>query len=266
MTGEDSMSYEYILVERDGDIGIVTLNRPERMNAMTYQMSQEYSDAVAELNDDASIGAIVITGRGRSFCAGVDISRFEDNVRERDGQTVTRPAPRINWVQYVRDAKPIVVAINGPCIGAGLTRTLPCDVRIASERATFSMRFVRVGIVPELASTQLLSQIVGLHNAIDLSLSGRTIDAAEAARIGLVLRTVAHDELMPAAVALAREYAQIGPECLLETKRLIYANCVEQDIPTVQKREGEALARRRGSEEQREAVTAFREKREPRFR
>lgn len=260
------MSYEFILVERQGDIGIVTLNRPERMNAMTYEMSQEYNDAVAELNDDPSIGAIVITGAGRAFCAGVDISRFEDNVREKDGETVVRPQPRFNWVEYVRQAKPIVVAINGACIGAGLTRVLACDARIASEKATFSMRFVRVGIVPELGSTQLLAQVVGLQNAVDLSLSGRTIDAYEAERIGLVLKTVPHDELMPSALALAREYASIGPECLLETKRLIYANCVEQDISLVMKREGEALARRRGSAEQREAVLAFREKREPKFR
>lgn len=260
------MSYEFIIVERDGDIGVVTLNRPERMNALTYQMSQEYSDAIVELNEDSSVGAIVVTARGRSFCAGVDISRFEDNVRERAGETVTRPTPRVNWVRYVRDAKPIVVAVNGACIGAGLTRTLPCDVRIASDRAIFSMRFVRVGLVPELGSTQLLAQIVGLQNAIDLSLSGRTIDAQEAARIGLVLKTVPHDDLMPAAMALAREYAQIGPDCLFETKRLIYANCVEQDIPTVQRREHEATLRRRGTAEQREAVTAFREKREPKFR
>lgn len=126
------MSYEFILLQRQGDVGIVTLNRPERMNAMTYEMSQEYSDAVAELNDDPSIGSIVITGAGRSFCAGVDISRFEDNVREKDGEKVVRPQPRFNWVEYVRQAKPIVVAINGACIGAGLTRVLPCDVRIAS--------------------------------------------------------------------------------------------------------------------------------------
>lgn len=260
------MAYEFILVERYGDVGVVTLNRPERMNAMTYQMSQEYSDAVAELNEDPSIGAIVVTGAGRSFCAGVDISRFEDNIRERDGEAVERPKPRFNWVEYARAAKPIVVAVNGPCIGAGLTRVLPCDVRIASERATFSIRFVRVGIVPELGSTQMLSQIVGLQHALDLSLSGRTIDAREAERIGLVLKTVPHDELMATAMSLAREYAQIGPECLRETKQLIYANCVEQDIATVMRREGEALARRRGSEEQREAVTAFREKREPKFR
>lgn len=260
------MSYEFILVERDGDVGTVTLNRPERMNALTYEMSQEYSDAVAELNDDPAIGAIVITGAGRAFCSGVDVSRFEDSIRERDGQPVARPAPRFNWVEYVRQAKPTVVAVNGPCIGAGLTRVLPCDARLASEKATFSMRFVRVGIVPELASTHLLPQIVGLQNAVDLSLSGRTIDAHEAARIGLVLRAVPHDDLMPAALALAREYAQIGPECLRETKQLIYANVAEADVAMVMRREGEALVRRRGSAEQREAVLAFREKREPRFR
>ncbi|MBK7724528.1 MAG: enoyl-CoA hydratase/isomerase family protein [Dehalococcoidia bacterium] len=260
------MNYEFIEIERDGDVGILRLNRPERMNAMTNEMSAEYSEAFAELNEDSAIGAILITGKGRAFCAGVDISRFEDSIRERDGEKIERPKFRFNWVEYARAAKPSVVAVNGACIGAGLTRVLPCDVRIASERATFSMRFVRVGIVPELASTHLLPQIVGLQAASDLALSGRTIDAHEAERIGLVLRTVSHDDLMPAAVALARDYAQIGPECLRETKALLHANTVEPDIRRVMQREGEALARRRGSAEQREAVTAFREKREPRFR
>lgn len=260
------MTYEFIEIERAGDVGILRLNRPERMNAMTNHMSVEYNEAFAELNEDNAVGAILITGNGRAFCAGVDISRFEDNIRERDGEKIERPAFRFNWVEYARAAKPSVVAVNGACIGAGLTRTLPCDVRIASERATFSMRFVRVGIVPELASTHLLPQIVGLQAASDLALSGRTIDAHEAERIGLVLRTVPHEDLMPAALALARDYAQIGPECLRETKALLHANTVEPDIRAVMKREGEALARRRGSAEQREAVTAFREKREPKFR
>jgi 2-(1,2-epoxy-1,2-dihydrophenyl)acetyl-CoA isomerase len=260
------MAYEFIEIERDGDVGILKLNRPERLNAMTNQMSVEYSEAFAELNEDGAVGAILITGNGRAFCAGVDISRFEDSIRERDGETIERPKFRFNWVEYALAAKPSVVAVNGACIGAGLTRVLPCDVRIASERATFSIRFVRVGIVPELASTHLLPQIVGLQAASDLALSGRTIDAREAERIGLVLRTVAHDDLMPAALALARDYAQIGPECLRETKALLHANAVEQDIRLVMQREGEALARRRGSAEQREAVAAFREKREPRFR
>ncbi|MGE5596197.1 MAG: enoyl-CoA hydratase/isomerase family protein [Hyphomicrobiales bacterium] len=260
------MAYEKIEIQRDGDVGIVILNRPERMNALDNRMSEEFNEAVAELNDDSSVGSIVITGAGRAFCAGADVSRFEDAIRERDGATIERPKWRFNWVEYVRQAKPIVCAINGACIGAGLTRTLPCDVRIASDRAIFSMRFVRVGIVPELGSTQLLAQIVGLQVAADLILSGRTIGAAEAARIGLVLRTVPHDQLMLEAIALAREYAEIGPECLLEAKRLLYANCVEQDIAKVMAREGEALARRRGSAEQREAVAAFREKRQPKFR
>lgn len=260
------MAYELIELERDGDVGILRLNRPERLNAMTNQMSEEYNEAFAELNEDASVGAILIAANGRAFCAGVDISRFEDNIRERDGATIERPRFRFNWVEYVREAKPSVVAVNGACIGAGLTRILACDVRIASDRAVFSMRFVRVGIVPELASTHLLPQIVGLQAATDLSLSGRTIDAAEAQRIGLVLRTVQHDDLMPAALALAHDYAQIGPECLRETKALLHANAVEQDIKLVMERERQALARRRGSAEQREAVAAFRDKREPHFR
>lgn len=260
------MTYQFVLAERRGDIGIVTLNRPERMNAINNEMSVEIGEAVEELNRDEAVAAIVLTGAGRAFCSGADVSRFEDAIRASEGQEVARPRRPFTWIEQVRSGKPVVVAINGACIGAGLTRTLPCDVRIASERATFSMRFVKVGIVPEIGSTQILPQIVGLQMAADLMLSGRTFGAEEALRMGLVLKVVPHESLLDEALALANSYAENGPVCLVETKKLLYENYVEQDITLVSRREGEAIARRSGSPEQREAVAAFREKRAPDFR
>lgn len=260
------MGYQTVIVERRGDTGIVTLNRPEKMNAIDNVMAVEIGESVEELNQDPEVGAIVLTGAGRAFCAGADFSRFEDAIRASEGQRVEAPRPRRNWIEQVRDSKPVICAINGAAIGAGLTRTLPCDVRIASRNATFSMRFVRVGIVPEIASTQILPQIVGLQVAADLMLSGRTIDAEEAQRIGLVLEVVEPEELLPRATALANEYSEIGPGALRATKRLLYTNYVEQDIRVVAQREGEEIRARSGSAEQREAVAAFRQKRKPDFR
>lgn len=260
------MDYQTVLVERRQDIGIVTLNRPERLNAIDNTMSVEIGEAVAELNDDRDVGAIILTGAGRAFCSGADFTRFEDAIRASEGQQVEQPRRRFNWIEQVRASKPVVCAINGACIGAGLTRVLPCDVRIASERATFSMRFVKVGLVQEIGSSQILPQIVGLQHAADLILSGRTFPAGEALAMGLVLKVAPHEELMDQAVALASTYAENGKATVLDAKQLLYANYVEADMGLVQRREGEALQRRRGSPEQREAVAAFREKRQPNFR
>lgn len=261
------MNYETLLIEHEGDVGILKLNRPEKMNAISNTMAYEIGEAMDELNNDKEVGAIVMTGNGRAFCSGADVSRFEDSIDARDGKQVQAPRrPRFNWIKQVRSGKPVVCAINGACIGAGMTRTLPCDIRIASDKAVFSMRFVRVGIAPEIASTQILPQLIGLQQAADLMMSGRNIDGKEAERLGIVMKTVPHDELMPTAIALAAEYAEIGPTMLRETKGLLYANCVEQDIDLVTRREGEAIARCTGTPEQREAITAFREKRKPDFK
>jgi 2-(1,2-epoxy-1,2-dihydrophenyl)acetyl-CoA isomerase len=261
------MRYEFVLVDRQEDVGVITLNRPEKLNAINHQMSAEIGEALDELNQDPAIGAVILTGAGRAFCSGADVSRFEDAIRVADGlEPLDRPRRRFNWIEQVRASKPIVCAVNGACIGAGMTRTLPCDVRIASTNALFSMRFVRVGLIPEIASTQILPQIVGLQVAADLMFSARNIDGDEAHRIGLVLKVVEPDELLPTALSLAREYAENPPNAVLETKKALYANYVEQDITLVSRREGEGLGRQRGSAEQREAVAAFREKRRPDFR
>ncbi len=265
------MTYGTVIVERRDDVGIVTLNRPDKLNAISNRMAWEIGAAVEELDDDPDVCAIVIAGAGRAFCAGADFTRFEA-AAEAQGWT-TQPTGkaspqrrRRDWIEQVRSSKPIVCAIHGFCLGAGMTRTLPCDARIAATNALFSMRFLKIGIVPEIASTQILAQLVGLSKATDLILSARDVTAAEALVMGIVLKVVEPDVLLDEAIALARTYGCNPPDALVETKKLLYANYVEADIALVARREVEALDRRFGTPENLEAIAAFREKRRPDFR
>jgi enoyl-CoA hydratase/carnithine racemase len=256
------MEYSTVLYEiRDG-LAVITLNRPDRMNAINHQMMYDLVEAMLEANQDPNVGAIVWTGAGRAFCAGADIARFEAG----PGEGRTTPMPRAEWVSLVLSSKPIVCAVNGPSIGAGLTRTLACDARVASTSATFSMRFIRLGLVPELGSTYFLPQIVGLQAAAEMSLSGRTIEAAEALALGLVYKVVEPEDLLPTALTMACSFADNPPGALLAVKRLLRENAVEKDIHTAMLREGEAFRRCQMTAEHREAVAAFREKRRPDFR
>jgi 2-(1,2-epoxy-1,2-dihydrophenyl)acetyl-CoA isomerase len=232
-------------------------------------MRADWPAALDELNGDPEVGAIVMTGAGRAFSAGADVARFEAARDARDRGEATLPReqrPLPDWISHVRASKPIVVAVNGAAIGAGLTRILPCDVRIASEQARFSMRFVKVGLTPEIGSTQILPQVVGLQHALDLILSGRTIDARTALAIGLVLKVVEPERLLDEAIALAAEYAESGPQALRASKDLVYRWYVEQDMAKVVADEGKVIAGLLGGPENREAIMAFREKRAPDFR
>lgn len=256
------MIYESILVETRGRVGIVTLNRPEKRNALGRKMGDEIHDVVSAFNEDAGIGAIVITGADPAFCGGADVGDWK---RDLDNDTRESAGGGTNWVDFFSASKPIVCAVNGPSIGAGLTITLSCDVRIASDRARFSMRFVRIGLIPELASTKLLPLIVGFSRALELMLTGKTIDAQEAERIGLVSRVVPHDRLMDEAVALASDIAFNPTESLFAIKKLTWANLLETDIHKVMTSEGQELMAAALRPSFREAVNAFLEKRQPNF-
>lgn len=263
------MGYEFILTEQRGRVGIITLNRPERLNAFNYQMLGEWTDQVEKWNADPGVGAIVFTGAGRAFCAGADMGGWSQEIQQREaGQTTEReqrPREAESWTEVAMRSKPIICAINGPAIGVGLTMTLPCDIRIASDQARLSMRFVRVGVIPELASTHILSHIVGISHALELMLSGRIIDAAEAGRIGLVNRVVPHDQLLERAVETAAEIAFNPTESLFAIKGLAWRNLTEGDVREVMKRENAEFAAAQNRPAWKEAVTAFREKREPDF-
>ena len=260
------MAYEYITVEQRGRVGIVTFNKPDRLNVFSDAMFADVRRAVEEFNQDPGVGAVVLTGSGRAFCAGADIRGWDRAIERREGgqQEERRREPE-NWVHLIQRSKPIVCAINGLSIGVGLTMTLPCDVRVASDQARLSMRFVRIGVLPELASTRLLVHIVGLTQALELMLSGRIIPAEEAGRIGLVSRVVPHDRLMDAAVGTASEIAFNPAESLAAIKRLVWENLTETELAEVWKREDREFAAAMERPAFKEAVKAFLEKREPQF-
>jgi len=260
------MPYEYIVAEQRGRVGIVTFNKPDRLNVFGDAMFGEVRQAIETFNNDPGVGAVVLTGSGRAFCAGADIRRWDENIQAQErGEQRQRQREDENWVHFIQRSKPIVCAINGLSIGVGLTMTLPCDVRIASDQARLSMRFVRVGVLPELASTRLLGHIVGLTHALELMLSGRIIDAPEAVRIGLVNRVVPHDELLDHAVETAAEIAFNPSESLAAIKSMAWAHLAETSLGEVLKREDVEFAAALERPSFKEAVRAFLEKRQPQF-
>jgi len=258
------MSYETILVENRDGVAEITLNRPERLNAWTYRMGAELSSAVAAANADDDIVAIVVTGAGRGFCAGADIGDVFK--AQAEGENVRGDGNPRDWVSEVRAAKPMVAAINGAAIGVGLTQVLPMDYLIASEDAKLSVRFVKMGLVPELASSHFLALRMGFGHASELMLSGRTVSGTEAAALGLVDRVTTAAELLPTARAVARGMGENPQASLKAIKELITKNASEGDLSAVQQREMAALSVAYKSPEHKEAIAAFLEKREPDFR
>ncbi len=256
------MAYETVLVERRGAVGIVTLNRPDKLNAINLQVSHDIRDSVAEMNADDAIGAIVLTGAGRAFSAGGDIGRIEAMKAEAPEQP---SLPNLYWLEQARASKPIVVAVNGLCLGAAFGRTLCCDVRIASTKAVFSTRFVKLGLGPEMAMTHILPNLIGIQAASDMLLSARMFDAADALRLGIVLKVVEPEALIDEAVALATEYAANPHGSVSACKALIHLNAGEREMTMVLRREGDAQQALANTPEMLEAMAALKEKREPDF-
>ena len=258
--------YDTILTSLRDGVMTITMNRPERLNAWTYQMGAELQRAIERGNDDANVDVFVLTGAGRGFCAGADIKDlFKNQADARDDGSNERPAR--DWVGLVREAKPIIAAVNGAAVGVGLTQILPCDYIMASPDAKFSARFVKMGVVPELASSYYLVARAGFGLANRMMLTGETLDAAEAQRIGLVDELVAEaDGLLPRAIELAKQIGENPPGALGSVKALVTANMAEPDVKEVQRREMAALAEAYKSPEHHEAIAAFIEKRPPNFK
>ena len=257
------MAYEQILTETHGRVGVIRLNRPEKLNAWTDVMSGEMTQQIEAWNADDGIGAIVIAGEGRAFCAGADLQGF--NQRLADDPDAQGGGRGVNWTQLIRESKPVIVAIHGYAVGVGLTLALPADVRYAAEDTKLSIRFVKVGLVPELGSTRLLAQLVGLGHATDICLSGRMVPADEAYRIGLVSAVVPKEDLFATALAKAEEYANNPTPVVRKIKTLLNDNVTEPDLLRVMEREGARDRESRRLPSHSEAVTAFLEKREPVF-
>lgn len=261
---------ETVLMSRDGGVCEITFNRPHQLNAMTWQLLDEWSAALDEADRDPDVRAIVLTGAGRAFSAGFDWNEDYSAVYgphlERNVRTTPFARGGANLLRIWETNKPVVAAVNGPAVGGGLATACVCDFRVASDRASFSSIFVKRAIPPDGGLTFLLPRIVGLTHAFDLMATGRTIEAEEAARIGLVNRVVPHDELMKTAREVAAELAT-GPSLAIEyTKKLIHRNLEVTDL--VAAMGFEALGQRvcMESDDAQEGARAFLEKRQPSFR
>ena len=262
------MPYEHILYEPKGAVALLTLNRPERLNAWTQRMEDEFIDAINAAAADASIGCVVVTGAGRGFCAGADISGWDRGIKDPNAKRPSKMlaeggSPEVP-IALTR-GKPVIAAVNGVSVGVGLTMTLSCDIRIASSAARFSARFVRVGLTPECGSSRYLPLVAGLPNALYLTLTGRIIDADEALQRRLIDRIVEPDQLMPEAMKLAGEIASNPRDAVWAAKRLLHMNATETDMRRVVTAECYSIRERQTEPDHKEAVTAFMQKRDPIF-
>ncbi|MGR8922039.1 MAG: enoyl-CoA hydratase/isomerase family protein [Gammaproteobacteria bacterium] len=259
------MSERTVLTAIDDHVLTITLNRPERLNAWTYQMAAELRGAIQDGNDNPAVEAMVLTGAGRGFCAGADVEAVFQAQRQ-DDPPFRDAAATGDWVRLVRASKPLVAAINGAAIGVGLSQLMPFDRLVASTAARLSFRFVRMGVTPELASSHFLPARVGFGVASDLMLTGRTVDAAEALALGLVDEVTEPAALIETAREAARAMGANPRSAVAETKALLTSNLAEASLDAVQARENAALARSYATPEHHEAIAAFLEKRAPDYR
>ena len=257
------MSQQMILTERRGRVGIVTMNRPETLNAMHPVMLSELYAQVQAWSQDKAGGAIVVTGAGKGFCAGADVSGWARNSGPGSGER--SDVSYEDWIKVASESKPIIAAINGAAVGWGLTMSLICDVRVASDRARLSARFLRAGVTPELGSSVMLPKIVGWGHAMEMTLSARLYSAEESLKIGLVTHVYPHEQLIDEAVKLAEEIAFNPSEGLASVKRLLWATV--HDPAFLQARERETFEFQAAMQRPtfKEANQAFIEKRQPDF-
>lgn len=221
------MDYEHILFETADGIATITLNRPDVLNAYQPQMGDELVRAFDQVRADEALRVVILTGAGRAFCAGVDLKFMKEHAaRIAQGEDLV-PLGEEHFIRgFAQDLasfpKPVIVAINGPAIGVGVTMSLPCDIRLAAEGATLSVPFTKLGMLPGLGSTHLLPKIVGLGKALELILTARVIEAGEAAEIGLVNRVVPAEGLMAEARKMAALAAECDPDALAAAKRALH--------------------------------------------
>lgn len=259
--------YQAIVYAVDGPTAILRLNRPDRLNAIGGPMREEIWSVLEMVRRTADIRVLVITGEGRGFCAGGDIENLKRLRESRDEHGFRAILSRGRGIaQFIRALpKPVIAAVNGPCAGAGFSLALSCDIRIASDRASFGPTFARIGLHPDWGGSWTLPRLVGTAQACELVFKGTMVSADEAKRIGLANRVVPHDRLMPDVLEMASQMAQNSPGVLRLAKESIYRS-LTADFDAAVQRETDAQMECFNSEDFLEGVTAFLEKRPPQFR
>jgi len=262
------MTYECLIHEVKDGIATLTLNRPERLNALGGTLRDDLHDAITRSAADPDVRVLIITGAGKGFCAGGDVKAMneaKEGRRERPFMEKIAPG-RDRTLLAMRDApQPIIAAVNGAAAGAGMNLALGCDIRLASTAAKFSQAFVKRGLHPDWGGTYFLPRVVGMAKACELIFTGAVIDAAEALRLGIVSQVLPPEELLPAAQALARAIADGPPIAIRLAKRGLYRNA-ESDLRTALEYETFAQNNCFETEDATEGIKAFVEKRPPRFK
>lgn len=263
-----------LLYAVEDGIATITLNRPEKMNAFTPQMRDEMIQAFDRTDADDSVRAVIVTGAGRAFCAGADLSkggatfdyasRKETTREENKVGDVYRDGGGMTTLRIFRSLKPVICAVNGAAVGIGVTMQLPMDIRLASTDARFGFVFARRGIVPEAASSWFLSRLVGMQTALEWCYTGRVFSAQEALERGLVRSLHAPDELLPAARAIAREIADnTAPVSVALTRQMLWRMAGASDPMHAHRIDSRAIQARGRAADAKEGVSSFLEKRKP---
>jgi 2-(1,2-epoxy-1,2-dihydrophenyl)acetyl-CoA isomerase len=261
------MTYECLLYDVKDRIATLTLNRPERLNALGGSLRDDLLDAVLKAGADDEVRVIVITGAGRGFCSGGDVKAMSEREKSGDGGNIREKylPIRDRIVLALRECpKPIIAAVNGAAAGAGMSLAMACDMRIASSAAKFSQAFVKRGLHPDWGGSWFLPRIVGTAKACELILTGDNIDAQTALDLGILNSVVAPEALMDEAYKLAKKIADGPPIAIQLAKRAIYHN---EDVDLKAGLEFESFAQNitKETEDYREGVKAFVEKRAPKF-
>ncbi len=256
------MSYEMILVESRGPVALITLNRPKALNALCGQLMDELTDAIKTAEADAAVGAIVLTGSERAFCAGADIKELQahDFISAYMNDLITR-----NWEEVGRARKPVIAAVSGFALGGGCELAMMCDFILASDTAKFGQPEIKIGTIPGAGGTQRLTRVIGKSKAMEMVLTGRMMDADEAERAGLVSRIIPKAELVDEAVRVATEIAALSRPVVMLAKEAVntaYETSLREGIH-VERRLWHATF---ATEDQKEGMSAFAEKRPAQFR
>ncbi|MGE0387864.1 MAG: enoyl-CoA hydratase/isomerase family protein [Gammaproteobacteria bacterium] len=260
------MQTSEIKVERDGHVVVITLNRPEALNALTMTLTSELYETCAELNDDPDCRAVVITGAGRGFCSGFDLKKgnLADPRRFSVFSMLRYHEHKLASLRIF--AKPTIAAVNGVAAGGGLGLALSCDLRIAGASARFSAIFANIGMSVQDAVGAFLPQVVGIPKALEMIYTAKMVHAEEALKIGLVNEAVADDQLMPRAMELAQQIAAGPPVALAMSKQVVYRSWGKpMDEQLAMQNLGTFLNTAYASEDVAEAIDAFRNKRKPKF-
>lgn len=260
----DATDYETITLEQDGAVAILTLNRPGKFNAVSLAMHRDLAHALRQVGRSSSVRALVITGAGKGFCAGQDLSEFgshgddfrvDDHVRD----TFNRMVLSLRELPM-----PVIAAVNGVAAGAGASLALAADLRICSEHASFLQAFIRIGLVPDTGSTWLLPYLVGISRALELAWSGDPVDAQRAVEIGMASEVVPAEQLMERTLDRARQLATQPTRAIALTKRAMYRS-LSSTFADALEYEAQLQQVAAGTQDHREGVLAFLEKRTPAF-